>query len=586
MFTGGTSATGWQRFLPGLAVLTHYDRAWLRPDLLAGVTVAAYLVPQVMAYAQIAGLPPVAGLWGMCAPLLVYALVGGSRQLSVGPESTTALMTAAAVGTLTATTGVDRWADTAALLAVLVGLVCLIGWVLRLGFLASLLSKPVLQGYLIGVAVLMIASQLGKVTRLPIDGDTPVEQVASLLAQISQVHLPTLAVAGGTLGLIVVLQALAPRWPGPLIAMVLAGGIAALPLAQGLGLSVVGAVPLGLPPPRFPDASGLSLTAMLPWAIGIALVGYSDNVLVARAFATRHRQPLDAGQEMMALGAINLAAGVTNGFPCSSSGTRTVLGDTMGAKTQVTGLVVLGIILLTLVVAGPVLATFPIGAMGGIIIYAACRLFDLPELRRVAAFRRSEFVLVVVTAVAVVALGVLSGIGIAVALSLLDLIRRISRPNAGVLGYVPGLAGMHDVSDWDGAHQVEGLVVFRYDAPLFFVNSADFLTRALAAVDEAHTQVEWVVINAEANVEADLTAVDTLVEFRRALADRGVVLALARVKADLRARFDVGGLTAAVGAAHIFATLPSAVAAYAAAFAQRHGRPPAGLPEAGPLGRA
>ena len=564
--------------LPGLYVLRHYDRAWLRSDLMAGLTVTAYLVPQVMAYAQIAGLPPVVGLWGMLAPMAVYALVGSSRQLSVGPESTTALMTAAAVGALTATVGRDRWADVAALLALAVGLVALVGWVARLGFLATLLSKPVLQGYLIGVAVLMITSQLGRVTRLEVTGDHPADEAASLAAQLGSVHDPTLAVAVATLVAVFAFAAWLPKWPGPLLVMLAAGAVAALPFASGWGLVTIGEVPLGLPWPRLPDASGIDLLAVLPWAVGIALVGYSDNVLTGRAFAARHRQDVHAGQELFALGAVNIAAGLTQAFPVSSSGSRTVLGDAMGSRSQVHSLVALAGVVLVLLVAGPVLSTFPSAAMGAIIIFAATRLVDVDALARIARFRRSEIVLTAATALGVVALGVLEGIGVAVVLSLLDLIRRIAQPHAGVLGYVPGLAGMHDIDDHPGTTQVEGLLVFRYDAPLFFANASNFLARVRRAVRESPPPVRCVLINAEANIDPDLTAVDTLEELRADLAADGIVLALARVKAEVRELFDNAGLTAAVGPENIHPTLPTAVAAYAAAFEAEVGRLPAGLP--------
>lgn len=569
---------GWERYLPGLAVLRNYDRAWLRPDVMAGLTVTAYLVPQVMAYAQIAGLPPVVGLWGMLAPLAIYALVGSSRQLSVGPESTTALMTAAALGVVTASIGPERWADAAAVLALAVGLVGLLGWVARLGFLATLLSKPVLQGYLIGVAVLMISSQLGRVTKLDVTGDGPIEEVASLAAQVGAVHLPSVGMAAAVLVAVFALKAWRPRWPGPLLVMLAAGGVAALPAVAGWGLVTIGEVPLGLPLPRLPDFAGIDLLAVLPWAVGIALVGYSDNVLTGRAFAARRHEDIDAGQELLALGATNLAAGLTQAFPVSSSGSRTVLGDAVGSRTQAHSLVALAGVVLVLLVAGPVLSTFPSAAMGAIIIFAATRLVDGAALARIARFRRSEVVLTAATAIGVVVLGVLEGIGVAVALSILDVIRRIVQPHDGVLGFVPDVAGMHDIDDHPGATQVEGLLVFRYDAPLFFANAANFVQRARLALDEADVPVRWFLLNAEANIDPDLTAVDALEELRSDLESRGITFALARVKAEVLELFDKAGLLAAVGPENVHATLPTAVAAYAEAFTAAEGRPPAGLP--------
>lgn len=568
---------GWRSLLPGVAVLRSYQRSWLRPDVIAGLTVAAYLVPQVMAYAEIAKLPPVVGLWTCCLPLLIYALIGPSRQLSVGPESTTALMTAAGVGALVGTAGTDRWADVAALMAIAVGVVCLIGWVARLGFLANLLSRPVLQGYLVGIAVLMIGSQLGKVTKLKIDGDGPVAQVLSLGRQFGSIHVPTLVLALVVLALLLAAHRWRPGWPGPLLVMLLAAGATALLGAERWGLRVVGEVPRGLPAPGLPQLD-VDLLALLPFAVGIALVGYSDNVLTSRAFATKSDHDTDASQELLALGAANVAAGLFHGFPVSSSGSRTALGHSAGSKTQVHSLVALAAVLLVLLVAGPVLATFPQAALGGVVMYAATRLVDVAEIRRIARFRLSEFILTIATAVGVIALGVLAGIGIAVVLSILDLIRRISHPHDGVLGYVPGVAGMHDVDDYPTATQVPGLVVYRYDSPLFFANAENFLHRAQRAVETAPTTVEWFLLNAEANVEVDLTAVDTLEQLRTWLAARGITFAMARVKQEVRDELSAGGFTQAVGDALIFATLPTAVAAYAADYEARHGVTPTGIP--------
>ncbi|WP_347347672.1 sulfate permease [Nigerium sp.] len=564
----------WGRIAPGAYTLAHYERGWLRGDVLAGVTVCAYLIPQVMAYAEIAGLPAVTGLWAMCAPLAVYAVVGPSRQLSVGPESTTALMTAAGLAALLGASEHDRWAATASLLAVAVGVVCLLGWLGRLGFLANLLSRPVLVGYLTGIAVLMICSQLGKVTRLRIAGENPVEQALSLAEQAAGIHVPTLALAAAVFVLLVAVRAWRPHWPGPLLVMLLAAGVVALVGPDRWGLRVVGEVPAGLPAPAVPDASGISLLALAPYALGIAMVGYTDNVLTSRAFSAKRREPTDAGQELFALGLVNVATGFLHGFPCSSSGSRTVLGDAAGSRTQAHSLVALAGVIAVLMMAGPVLGSFPTAALGAVIVYAATRLVDVGELRRIARFRKSELVLTLVTAVAVVWFGVLTGIGLAIVLSLLDLIRRIAHPHDGVLGYVPGLAGMHDVADYANARQVPGLLVYRYDSPLFFANSADFMTRALRAVDVASTPVEWFCLNAEANVEVDLTAVDTLVELRARLEARGITFVMARVKQDLRDDLARAGFLAVVGEDRVFATLPTAVAAFESAYAERHGRPP------------
>jgi SulP family sulfate permease len=568
----------WARLLPGVDVLLHYDRSWLRGDLLAGLTVSAYLVPQVMAYAEVAGVRAVSGLWAVGPALLVYAILGSSRQLSVGPESTTALMTAAGVGAIVATAGPERHREVAALMAVAVGVLCLVAWVTRLGFLAGLLSKPVLVGYMAGIAALMVVSQLGKVTGLRIEGDSFLSELASAASQLGAAHAPTVALALVVLAALFAFHHWAPTWPGPLIAMLASAALVSWLGLDSDGIQVVGEVPQGFPPVVVPRLD-VDLWTLLPAALGVAAVGYSDNVLTGRSFADRKQQRIDSNQEFLALGGANIAAGLVQGFPVSSSASRTVLGDAMGSRTQLHSLVSLVLVIATLLWLGPLLGAFPMAALGAVVVYAAVRLVDVAELRRIAAFRRSELVLALITTASVIVLGVLPGIGVAVVMSVLDLVRRIVHPHDGILGYVPGVAGMHDIDDYANAIQVPGLVVYRYDSPIFFANCNDFRSRALAAVDAAESRrpVRWFLLNAEANTEIDLTAVDTLDSLRLALKDRGIGFAMARVKQDMRDSLAAAGFIDKVGPEHIFPTLPTAVSAYAAWYESEYGTPPPGL---------
>ncbi|HOC13508.1 MAG TPA: SulP family inorganic anion transporter, partial [Propionicimonas sp.] len=311
-------------------------------------------------------------------------------------------------------------------------------------------------------------------------------------------------------------------------------------------------------------------------------VGYSDVILTGRAFASRKGQRVDANTELLAVGAANLANGLVGGFPVSSSASRTVIGDSAGSQTQLHSLVAAAMVVGSIYLFSPVLAAFPQAALAGVVIYAGLRLVDLAELGRIARFRGSELALSLITFVAVLATGLLNGIGIAIGLSLLDLIRRIAHPHDGVLGYVPGVAGMHDVEDYPQASQVPGLVVYRYDSPLFFANADDFLTRAMEAVRAADPPPLWFVLNAEANVEVDLTAVDTLEELRRTLHADGIVFAMARVKMEVRDQLAAAGFVEAVGEEHIFATLPTAVAGYAAWHEDVLGTRPIGVPDIPP----
>jgi|tagenome__1003787_1003787.scaffolds.fasta_scaffold20986662_5 SulP family sulfate permease len=563
------------RFAPALHRLLHYQRAWLRFDVLAGIGVAAYLVPQVMAYAAVAGLPPVVGLWAVSVALLVYAVLGSSRQLSMGPESTTALMTALVVAPMAAGNPA-RYAALAAGLALVVGAVCLLARVARVGFLADLFSKPVLVGYLAGVAVLMIVSQLQKVTGVPVSGDGVLSELGSFFRGLDRIRPATVLLAAAVLVLLLAVQHWFPRAPAPLIGILVASGAVALFSLGDHGVALVGAIPAGLPALGAPAVGLADLRALLVPGLGVAIVGFTDNVLTARAFAGRNGYRVDANQELVALGVANLGTGFTQGFPVSSSGSRTVIGDALGSRSQLHSLVALATVVLSVVFARPVLEAFPTAALGAIVVYAALRLIDLAEFRRFGRFRASELVLALATTVGVVVLGVLTGVLVAVGLSVADLLRRVARPHDGILGFVAGIAGMHDVADHPGARLIPGLVVYRYDSPLFFANAEDFRTRALAAVDDAPTPTEWFVLNAESNVEVDLTALDALEELRAELTRRGIVFAMARVKQDLREPLQAVGLVDRIGADRIFPTLPTSIEAYEKEYAERHGGPPPG----------
>ena len=573
----GTAAdvSGAWRFLPGLYQLRHYERGWLRPDVLAGTGVAAYLIPQVMAYAEVAGLPAIVGLWAISVALLFYAALGSSRQLSVGPESTTALMTAAVVGPLAAGDPA-RYAALAAALALVVGGLCLLARLARLGVLAELLSKPVLIGYLAGIAVLMIVSQLGKVTGVPVSGDSTFEEVASFVRGLDGVQWATALLAAAVLALLFLIHGRFPRAPAPLIGMLAAAAAVVVLSLDEHGVRLVGDIPGGLPAVGLPDVGLADLSDLLVPALGVMIVAYVDNVLTARAFATRNGYRIDPNQELVALGVTNLAVGCAQGFPVSSSGSRTVIGDALGSRSQLHSLVALATVVVALVFLRPLLGSFPTAALGAIVVYAALRLIDIAEFRRIARFRRSELLLALATTVGVLALGVLNGILVAVGLSIADLLRRVAHPHDGILGFVDGIAGMHDIDDHPGARLVPGLVVYRYDSPLFFANAEDFRSRALGAVLTAPTPTEWFVLNAESNVVVDLTSLDAVEELRAELARRGVVFAMARVKEDLRVRLTAAGLVERVGADRIYPTLPTAVNAYLGWYATEHGHSPEG----------
>ena len=547
--------------LTGRALLARYERAWLRPDVVAGVTVAAYLVPQVMAYAQLAGLDPVVGLWSAILPGIVYALVGTSRHVSTGPESTTAIMVAVAVAPLAAGDPL-RYAALSTALALLVGAICIAGGALRLGFLGDLLSHPILVGYMTGVAALMVVSQLERVTGVPVHGDSFPAQIVEFVSDLGAIHGPTFGLALGVIAFLFAARRWLPSLPGPLMAVI---GATVLVAALGLdtqGIAVVGPIPSGLPPVGIPAVALADVASLAASALGIALVAYTDDILTARSFAIRNGYPIDANAELLALGGANVAAGLTSGMPVSSSGSRTAIGESVGGRSQLAGIVASVCVVLVLVLLGDLLARFPAAALGGLVVYAALRLIDIAGFRRLARFRPSELGLAVAATAGVLVVGVLAGILVAIALSVIDLFARVARPQAAILGRAPGVAGLHNIEDYPEAVTIPGLVVFRYDAPLCFANANDFKTRALEAVESQAVRVEWLLLNAEAIVEIDLTSADALGELHDELERRGILLALARVKQDLRVQLERIGLVTHIGPDRLFATLPVALEAF------------------------
>ncbi|MCA1983828.1 SulP family inorganic anion transporter [Nocardioides nematodiphilus] len=543
--------------MPILAWTRRYQRSWLCGDVLAGLTVAAYLIPQVMANAELARLPAQVGLWAALGALFGYALIGGSRLLSMGPESTASLMTATTLGSVAAH---DR-PGTAIALGLLVALFCVLGWALRLAAVAELLSKPILVGYMAGIAGVMVVSQLDDLLGFPIHADGFVREFWYAMRHMGETHAPT-----AMLSLSLVAALLITSWLWPKAPVALAGMLAATAVSAALhlpdhGVETVGHIARGLPDLHLPALAAGEWWSLTGPALAIAFVTFTDTILTARAFADDDRP--DAKQELLALGASNLGAAVMQGFPVSSSGSRTAIAHAVGGRSQLTGVVTLVATAAAVFFARPVLEAFPTAALAAVVVYAAVRLVDVPEMVRFWRFRHSEFVLVIATTISVLTIGVLEGILVAIGLSVLDLLRRVARPHHAVLGLVPGLAGMHDVDDYDDAEPIPGLIVFRYDSPLFFANAEDFRSRTHAALDD-YPDAEWMVINMEAISRIDVTAADILEEVRLDLAEHGVEMGLARMKDDLRRRLQPTGFLDRIGADRIFPTLPTAVDAFRA----------------------
>ncbi len=560
---------------PGIGTLRNYKRSWLRPDIFAGIAVVAYMVPQVMAYTTIVNVPPVTGLWTALAALVVYAAMGESRILSVGPESTIALMAGTAVAPL-AHGDPQRAMTLTAALSLIVAAWCFIARLARLGVIADLLSQPLLVGYLAGGAILMVVGQLGKMTGTSVHGDSILAQIQSFAGVAGLTKLPTLLVGLGTLALLLGIHLLRPRWPAPLIAVATATIVCTFTHLADRGVAVVGHVPTGLPMPHLPMVEAGDIQTLLLAGIGVAVVAYGDNTMIARGFPITPDEgeeavakELDPQQELVALGGVHVAVGLFGGFPVSSSGSRTALAIAANARSQMYSLVAAASLVAVLFVAGPLFANLPQASLGAVVFYAASKLVSWKEFVRLARFRPNELLLALAATLGTVLFGILVGVGVAIALSLLEMAKRLARPHEAVLGRVPGLAGMHDVDDYPDAQTLPGLIVYRYDAPLFFANVGDLRRRALSVVDQENEHfpehpVRWFVLNVEANVEVDITAADGLRDLHKDLADKGVLLGLARVKQDLLLPLGRAGLTELIGEDMLFPTLPVAEEAYLA----------------------
>ena len=547
----------------GIVHLLHYDRRNLRGDLTGGLTVTAYLIPQVMAYSTLAGLPAQSGLIVIVVTLILYALLGSSRLLSVGPESTTALMTAAVLAPLALGDPV-RYAALAALLALLVGIYALASGLLRLGFIGDLLSRPVLIGYMAGVAVIMITSQLGKVTGVDVAGDSFLSDLGSFATNASDNGLswPTVAVGASVAVLLLIFTPRFPRVPVPLIVMLAATAIVAIFDLEAYGVQTVGQVSfaglhVGLPAV---DSGDLGLL-MLP-ALGIFVVGYTDNILTARAFAARGGSRIQNNQEFLAMGTANVGSSLVGGFPVSSSASRTVIAEASGARTQLYSLTAAGLVIVAVLAFSNVISAFPSAALGGLVVYAAIRLIDIDEFRRLWSFRRREFLLAISATAGVLLFDILYGVLAAVAISVVELLTRVARPHSAVLGRSEGVAGWHDLDDYPGATQIPGLVMFRYDSPLFFANAEDFYDRCLEALAGADPPARWFVLNMEAITEVDITGLDALEELRAHCESAGVVLALDHVKREVELMLDKHGVGERIGHDRMYPTHPTAIAAY------------------------
>jgi sulfate permease, SulP family len=518
-----------QRAIPVAKELPSYRAPSARRDVLAGVTVAALAIPSAMAYAELAGLPAVAGLYALLLPTVAYTFLGSSRQLIIGPEGSLAALVAAAVLGL-ATAGSPEALELAGALALLVAACFLVARLLRLGWLADYLSRPVLVGYIHGVAVVLIVGQLGKLTGIDVDAGDPVPQLVEMGREIGDIDPTTFAVGLVALLLLIPARYVMPRLPAALIVVI--GAIVASK-ALGLnehGVAVVGDIPAGLPELSVPTPAWQDVVALAPAAAGLFLVSFADEVLTARSFAGRHGQHIRADQELLAMGAANAAAGITQGFPVGASGSRTAVNDSMGARSQIAGLLAAGAILLVLLFLTAPIAYLPKAVLGAVIITAAIGLIEPAVWRELASTDRVELAIAAVTAVGVILTGVLEAIIFAVGLSMIDVVRRSARPHDAVLGWVDSLGRWADVARHDDAKVTPGVVVYRLDDRLFFANASYVKGRVNEALRGAPTDTTALVLDAEAMTHIDSAGLQALEDLAGTLKADGIALHFARAK--------------------------------------------------------
>ena len=557
--------TGWRRWLPGLGMLREYQPAWLRYDIVAGLVLTTMLVPVGIAYAVASGVPGIYGLYATIVPLLFYALFGPSRILVMGPDSS---LVAVILAVIIPLSGGDpqRAVALAGMMAIVSGAVCILAGMARLGFITELLSKPIRYGYMNGIALTVLISQLPKLFGFSIESEGPLRNIGAIASAVMEgkVNWTTFTVGGLTLAAILLLKRW-PRLPGILIAVVGATvAVGVLDLATRAGVSVLGSLPQGLPGFAIPWITSADIVPVLIGGCAVALVSFADTSVLSRVYAARTRTYVNPNQEMVGLGIANLAAGFFQGFPISSSSSRTPVAEAAGAKTQLTGVVGALAVALLLVVAPDLLQHLPSSALAAVVIASAIGLIEITDLRRIYRIQRWECWLSIVCTVGVAVFGAIEGIGLAIVIAVIEFLWDGWRPYSAVLGRADGVKGYHDIKRYPDARLIPGLVLFRWDAPLFFANAELFSDRVLDAVAASPTPVRWLVVAAEPVTSVDVTSADMLAELDDTLHAAGIELCIAEMKDPVKDKLKRFGLFARLGETAFFPTIGTAVDSYVA----------------------
>jgi SulP family sulfate permease len=560
--TTAASPTGLRKYIPILGWLPSYRPAWLRTDLVAGITAAAVVIPQAMAYATIAGLPVQTGLYVALLPMLVYIVLGSSRRLSVSSTSALAILTGS---TLLAAVGPGNnpadYVIPAATLAFVVGVFLILASLLRLGFLADFISLPIITGFKAGIGVVIFVSQLGKILGLSIrSGSSILQTLATILGGLDQINWPTVVLAALTLAILILLPRLVPRIPPALVAVAFGIALSALfPLGQ-LGVALVGDIPTGLPSLSLPD---LSLVRSL-WlaALGIALMSFTESTAAARAFR-EHGEPLvDANRELFALGAANIAGGLFQAYPAGGGTSQTAVNTKAGAKTQVAEMVTMGVALLTLLFLAPLIGLIPEATLGALVLVAAAGLVNIGAFRDMAQIRRTELIWAIVAFLGVITLGVLEGILVAVLISILTLLTQAQRPSVYAIGRKRGTHEFRSLRDHPDDDTFSGLLIVRTEGRLFFANISDVIDKIWALIHDHSPEPQVVILVCDAIPDIEYTALASLSEFEEQLRDAGISLWLAMLNPEVLPVVRRAPLGDALGEERIYARLVQAIEAF------------------------
>ncbi len=550
-------------WIPGISTFQHYNYSWLPQDIKASLAVVAVLIPIAIAYADLAGLPPVNGLYASILPLIAYAFLGSSRQLIVGTDAATCSLIATVLAPMAQGDG-ERYIYLSMVLAIFAGIACIIGGIAKLGFLTNFLSRPILMGYLNGIALSIIVGQLGKLFGFSLESKGFFRLLWEFVSKLGQTHSLTLLMGVGILILLQLLKPFGTKVPSTLIAVILAIAISSFFGLESKGVDVVGNVPAGIPSFKIPQIQETDIMPLILGGVGIAFIGFNSTMVAAEAFAMKNRYQIDSNQELIALGIANITAGISQGFAISGTASRTAANDAAQGKTQLVSIISAILTILVLLFLTKPLAYLPISVLAALLINAVLGLLDIKSLKQLYGISKSEWLLSILTSLGVMSIGVLQGVLVAIILAIVQLLQRASYPNDAILGKIENKEGFHNIATSNEAQTIAGLVIYRFEAGLLFFNANFFKTRVLSIVNDNSQQIKWFLLDAESISMIDTTAVSKLEEVWEELNKKNITFVVARCHTSLYTMLKKTGLSKMIGEDKFYPTMGSAVKAFQA----------------------